>query len=165
MEIINKYISRNYEIKDRFDAGLILFGPEVKSCKLGKINFKGAYCGLLTSGGKDFKSARDLKFSSELSLWLKNFYIAPYPPAKREQQNYNPNRPRKLLLKRKELNYLLGKSKEKRIAIVPLRIYTKSGFVKVEIATAQGLKKYDKREKIKEKEFKRRKQRVLRIKN
>ena len=159
MKIINKYISRNYEIKDKFEAGLVLFGPEVKSCKLGQVNFKGAYCGLGEGAREGFGS------TGIQNLFLKNFYIAPYPPAKREQQNYNPNRPRKLLLKRKELDYLLGKSKEKRITIVPLRIYTKSGFVKVEIATAQGLKKYDKREKIKEKEFRRRKQRILRIKN
>ena len=155
MKIINKYISRNYEIKDRFEAGLVLLGPEVKSCKLGKVNFKGAYCGFGTGAREDFES------TGIQNLFLKNFYIAPYPPANREQQNYNPNRPRKLLLKRKELDYLLGASKEKRIAIVPLRIYTKSGFVKIEIAAAHGLKKYDKREKVKKEEFERKRRRLV----
>lgn len=135
-ELINRYISTQYELKDRFEAGIILTGPEVKSCKLKAINFKGAYCG--------FENGE---------LHLKNFYIAPYKPAKREQRSYDPYRPRKLLLHKKELLKIEMRVKTPGITAVPIRMYTKRGFVKLEISLAQGLKKYDKREKIKKREL------------
>jgi len=139
MEIINKNITKNFDIKKTIQAGIVLSGPEVKSCKTGEVSFKGAYCGFIDN-----------------NLYLKNFYIAPYKPAKGAQLDYNPYQPRKLLLSRKELRFLQGKVGEKGITILPNRIYTKSRLVKIEVAVAQGLKKHDKREKIKKKEFARR---------
>jgi SsrA-binding protein len=147
MEVINKQISRNYEIIKKFEAGIILTGPEVKSAKLSNLNFKAAYCAI---GG-----------TQQEGLRLKNFYIAPYLPAKREQVSFDPYRPRQLLLHQKELDFLFGKLKEAGMTVIPLRIYTKHHLVKLEIGLARGLKKYDKREKIKEEEFKRRKQRLV----
>lgn len=152
MEVRNKYIRHDYAIKDRFEAGIELTGPEVKSCKLGRVSFKGAYCGFETTHNKQ-------KVVHE-ELYIKSLDIAPYLPAKREQRSYRTTRGRKLLLRKKEIDFLRGRSKEPGITIVPLRLYTKKRLIKLEIALAQGLKKYDKREKIKERDFLRRKQRI-----
>ena len=136
MQLINTYISSQYELKDRFEAGIILTGPEVKSCKMKSINFKGAYC--------SYKSG---------DLYIKNLYIAPYKPARREQDSYDPYRPRKLLLHKKELLEIEMRVKTPGNTVVPFRLYSKHGLVKLEIAVAQGLKKYDKREKIKKRDI------------
>lgn len=139
MYIINKYISKNYEVKDKFEVGIVLTGAEVKSCKQKLVGFKGAYCSFDGSG-----------------LYLTNFYIGPYIFAKQEQKAYDPYHRRKLLLHKKELNFLQGKVKEQRWTILPLRMYVKRRLIKFEIATAKGLKKYDKREKIKKEEINKR---------
>jgi tmRNA-binding protein len=89
-----------------------------------------------------------------------NFNIPPYQP-KNTPKDYDENRPRKLLLKRKEIKYLIGKIKEKKLIIIPTKIYSKRNLIKVEIALAKALKKYEKREKIKEREFRRIKERFL----
>lgn len=146
MEIKNKHVSRLYEITKRLSAGIVLTGAEVKSCKAGRMNFTGAYCGLNPEGTR---------------LILKNFYIAPYAPAKREQIGYNPYRERVLLLKKQEVAFVFGKLKENGITIVPMRLYTDRRLVKCEIGVARGLKKYDKREKLQKEEFVRRKQRIV----
>lgn len=168
MELANKYISRNFEVRKSYEAGIVLTGPEVKACKMGQVNFKGAYCAFgdkIASDivARDNKSIRyknhPLAVTSS-SLFLKKCYIAPYVPAKREQKGYDPYFPRLLLLNHKELFFLRSKINEKGMSIMPIKFYTKNRLIKLEIALVQGLKKYDKREKIKQKEFKKRRQQM-----
>lgn len=140
----NKRAYYDYDILETFTAGIVLTGPEVKSVKTGLADFKGAFAGF--EGGE---------------LWLKNFFIAPYPPAQRKQLHYNPHQQRKLLLQTKEIKYLAGKLKEKGLTLIPLKILNKRGLIKVELGLAKGRKKADKRELIKKREFNRRKERLL----
>jgi len=141
--IQNKEVFKNYEILEKFEAGIELYGFEVKSIFSGKGSLKGSY---VSKKGNE--------------LFLINFYLPPYQE-KNTPSFYNPSRPRKLLLKRKEINYLLSKLKNKSLTIVPLRIYNKNRLIKVEIALVRGLKKFEIREKIKKREFQREKERIL----
>jgi SsrA-binding protein len=141
--IQNREVFHHYEILERFNAGIELKGFEVKSLFSGKGSLKGSY----VSYNKN-------------ELFLKNFYLPPYQE-KNTPKNYNPNRDRKLLLKKKEINYLLNKIKQPGLTIIPLKIYANNRLIKVEIALAKGLKKYEKREKIKKREFQRQKERIL----
>lgn len=139
----NKKAYHDYEILKKFEAGISLNGQEVKSIRLGRANIKGAY--ITFSGGEAF---------------LTGATIPPYQP-KNAPQNYNDKRERKLLLKKKELKYLIGKEKEKGLTFIPLKIYTKGRIIKLELAIARGKKKKDIREAIKKKDFDRDKQRFL----
>lgn len=152
MKIIteNKKGLFNYEILEKFSAGIILEGPEVKSVKAGKINLAGSYISLQLN-----------KKNHKIEPWLLNCHISPYSKAGYSQKNYNPLKPRKLLLNKKEIRYLIGKEKEKGLTILPISVYLKGGLVKMEIAIARGRKKIDKREKIKKRDFERRKQRLV----
>jgi SsrA-binding protein len=141
--IQNKDIYRSYEILERFTAGIELKGFEAKAIFSGKGSLKGSY---VSYKGKE--------------LFLKNFYLPPYQE-KNTPKDYNPSRDRKLLLHRKEINYLLNKIKQPGLTIVPLKIYNQNRLIKVEIALVKGLKKYEKREKIKKREFQRQKERAL----
>ncbi len=141
----NKKAYHNYKISDTLEAGLVLSGPEVKSVKKGQINLKGSYISLDGRG----------------EAWLVNAYVAPYKPAKTVQKNYNPHQARKLLLKKKELSFLIGKQKEKGTTLIPLKVYLKNRLIKLEIGIAHGKKKYDKREEIKKRDFTKRKRRLL----
>jgi SsrA-binding protein len=141
--IQNRDIYRSYEILERFTAGIELKGFEVKAIFSGKGSLKGSY---VSYKGKE--------------LFLKNFYLPPYQE-KNTPKDYNPLRDRKLLLHRKEINYLLNKIKQPGLTIVPLKIYNQNRLIKVEIALVKGLKKYEKREKIKKREFQRQKERAL----
>jgi SsrA-binding protein len=141
--IQNRDIYRSYEILERFTAGIELYGFEVKSIFSGKGSLKGSY---VSYKGKE--------------LFLKNFYLPPYQE-KNTPKDYDPSRDRKLLLHRKEINYLLNKIKQPGLTIVPLKIYNQNRLIKVEIALVKGLKKYEKREKIKKREFQRQKERAL----
>jgi SsrA-binding protein len=141
--IQNRDIYRSYEILERFIAGIELYGFEVKAIFSGKGSLKGSY---VSYKGKE--------------LFLKNFYLPPYQE-KNTPKDYNPLRDRKLLLHRKEINYLLNKIKQPGLTIVPLKIYNQNRLIKVEIALVKGLKKYEKREKIKKREFQRQKERAL----
>jgi SsrA-binding protein len=141
--IQNRDIYRSYEILERFTAGIELKGFEVKAIFSGKGSLKGSY---VSYKGKE--------------LFLKNFYLPPYQE-KNTPKDYDPSRDRKLLLHRKEINYLLNKIKQPGLTIVPLRIYNQNRLIKVEIALVKGLKKYEKREKIKKREFQRQKERAL----
>ncbi len=138
----NKKAYFDYEILEKLEAGIILSGHEVKSTKTGHINLKGSYVTI-----------------SNNEAHLLNSHIAPYRFA--DLKDYNPTRTRKLLLHRKEINHLIGKSQTKGISLVPLRVYIKNNFIKIEIGIARGKKKYDKREDIKKKEAKRNIQRAL----
>ena len=144
MQIIqNKKAYYNYKISDTFEAGLILSGPEVKAVKKGSLDFKGSY----------------VIIDNNLEAWLTNFYIAPYKSAGAFQKNYNSRQPRKLLLNKKQLRFLIGKQKGS--IIVPLQVYTKNNLIKLEIGIGTGKKKYDKREDIKKRDFERRKRKIL----
>lgn len=141
----NKRAFFDYAIEDRWEAGIVLFGPEVKSVKNGHVNLKGSYVDAI---GRE--------------IWLINCHISPYQPAKLHQKNYNPERRRKLLLKQKEIKEIAGKLTQKRLTLLPLSVYTKGGLVKVDIGLGRGRKKADKRELIKKRDDKRRIKRALR---
>ncbi len=138
----NKKAFFDYEILEKFEAGIVLTGGEVKSIKSGQASLRGAY--VTEMNGK---------------LHLTGAHVSAYQPA--NQTDHNPTRPRPLLLKSKELKYLRGKLKEKGLTLIPLRMYTKRSLVKLEIGLAKGKKKYDKRQQIKRREDDRRIRRSL----
>jgi len=144
--ISNPGVFYHYNILERFEAGIELKGFEVKALREGKGSLKGSYVTI-----------------KDNEVYLVNFNIPPYQP-KNTPKDYDENRPRKLLLKRKEINYLIGKVKEKGVTIIPIKVYSKGNLIKVEIALAKGLKKYEKREKIKEREFQKTKERAIKEK-
>ena len=134
----NKKAYFDYEILERFEAGIVLKGKEVKSLKTHRTNLEGAF--VVIKDGEAF---------------IINWYIPPYQPANKTGE-VNSERTRKLLLKKKEINYLLGKTKEKGLTLVPLKVYTtNTGKIKLEIGLAKGRKKKDKREIIKKRESER----------
>lgn len=133
----NKRATFDYELQDRFEAGLVLTGPEVKSVKTGHISLKGSFVTL--HGGE---------------LFLTNANIPQYPFAK-NVTSYDSHRSRKLLVKRSEIKSLLGKMHAQGLTLVPLRVYTKKRLIKLEFAVARGKKAFDKRSDIAKKEAKR----------
>lgn len=145
----NKRAFFDYQILERFEAGVSLIGQEVKSIKSGRINLKGSYIVLKQP------------FKRRLSeVFLIGCNIPPYQP-KNAPPDYNPQRSRKLLLKKSEIKYLIGKSKQKGLTMIPLRVYTKKGKIKLEFAIVKGRKKKDKREIIKKKEIEKEIKRTL----
>lgn len=141
----NKLAYHNFTVIETLEAGLALAGPEVKSIKAGGLNLKGAYVSLLGD-----REARLIKA-----------YVAPYKPAALVQRTYDPYRERRLLLHRRELKYLLGKSGEPGLTLLPLEVYLSHGLIKIKIAVARGKKKFDKRESIKKRDFERRKKQLV----
>ncbi|TET84404.1 MAG: SsrA-binding protein SmpB [Candidatus Nealsonbacteria bacterium] len=141
--IENKKAYFKYRILEKFEAGISLIGQEVKSIKLGRINLAGSYVVLK---GEE--------------VYLIGANIPPYQP-KNVPADYNPERSRKLLLKKSEIKYLIGKVKQRGLTLVPLKVYTKRGKIKLEFGVAKGKKKADKRELIKKREFEREKERFL----
>jgi len=139
----NKKAYFNYQILEKFEAGVSLIGQEVKSLKTRGVNLAGSY----------------VIIKNEEAYWI-GAKIAPYQP-KNTPADYNPERSRKLLLKKSEIKYLIGKSKQKGLTLIPLRIYTKRGKIKVEFGIAKGKKKFDKRELIRKRETERENERVL----
>jgi SsrA-binding protein len=139
----NRQASFRYELIDRYEAGLQLMGSEVKSLRAGRVQLKDAYAALTPDG----------------EVWLHNVHIAPYAPASR--QNHEPERPRKLLLHRHEIERLIGTTAEKGLTLVPTRMYFKGPKAKVEIALARGKDVGDKRRSLKEKDQKREIERAL----
>jgi SsrA-binding protein len=123
----NRPAGHNYFLMDRYEAGLVLTGTEVKAARDGKIQLKDAY------GTVDRNEA-----------WLVNAHISQYSHGNRE--NHPPVRNRKLLLHRKEIDKLLGVTREKGLALIPTKVYLKGGRIKVELAVARGKKLHDKRE-------------------
>ncbi|OJI07869.1 SsrA-binding protein [bacterium CG10_46_32] len=136
----NKQVFAEYEILDTFEAGMKLTGPEVKSVKSGQIKLLGSFASLNPSNGL---------------LRLTGAHISPYKPAAGAQMNYDPTRPRVLLMNKKEITSLIGKLKEKRLSLVPLSIYSKSGIIKVELGLVRGKKQYEKREQLKKRDIER----------
>ncbi len=139
----NRRAKYDYKILQRFEAGLELKGHEVKSIKQGSMSLKGAYVIIKTN-----------------EAYLINAYVSPYRLAV-NLTDYDPERPRKLLLHRKELRTLIGKIKLKGLTLVPIRVYTKRSKIKLEFGVARGRRKSDKRELIKKREIKRKIERVM----
>ena len=139
----NRQARFRFELLDKLECGIVLVGSEVKSLRQGTAQLKDAYA-----------QVRDGE------LWLYNLHIAPYAPAARD--NHEPERPRKLLAKRREIDRLIGQQQEKRLTLVPTRIYFKGRHAKVEISLARGKDRFDKRQSIKERDVKREMQRALR---
>ena len=133
----NKKAGFDYEILEKFEAGVVLFGQEVKSIKTGHINLSGSYISL-TSG----------------EPFLVGVKVPPYQP-NNAGADYGDERQKKLLLNKKEIDYLMGKAKTKGFSLIPLKVYEKNGRIKLEFGLAKGKKKYDKKAKIKERDVER----------
>ena len=142
----NRRANFDYEILEKFEAGIKLQGFEVKSLKQKQGSLDGAYV-TIESG----------------EVFLINMHIPPFQPAN-APDDYDPYRKRKLLLTKKEINKLVGKDQEKGLTIVPIKLYNARNLVKVEVAVARGKKKYDKREALKKKAIKRDIERTLKDK-
>lgn len=138
--IRNRKALHDYHILDRWEAGIVLLGPEVKSLREGKAQLRDAY-GKIQNG----------------ELYLVGAHISPYDPASRD--NHEARRDRKLLMHRREVRRLIGKVVEKGLTLVPLSMYFKNGKVKVELALASGKRQYDKRATIKAKDIRRARER------
>ncbi len=141
----NKKAFHDYHIDAKYEAGMVLSGPEVKSLRAGKVNLRDGYANINSRG----------------EMMLHNVHISFYPFA-----THNPNEPmrvRKLLLHKREIKKLIGKLKEKGLALIPLKIYFKeNGKAKVELGLARGKRQYDKRASLREKETNRELQRAMR---
>lgn len=141
----NRKARFNYEFLETYEAGIELTGPEVKSIKSGHI-----------SVNESFATVKNGE------LWLTNAHISPYKPA--SVNNSEPTRPRKLFLKKKEIDHLLGKVQAEGFTIVPTKVYLNHGLVKIELALARGRKTHDKREVIKKRDIDREVSRELKNK-
>jgi SsrA-binding protein len=139
----NRYASYRYELLERFECGIVLAGTEVKALRASGAQLKDGYATI-----------------REGELWLHSVHIPPYPPASRE--NHDPERPRKLLLHRAEIERIAERVAERGLTLVPTRVYFKVAHAKVEIALARGKDLYDKRQTIRERESKRDMERGLR---
>src|SRR5918992_2087919 len=137
----NRQAAFRFNLLEKIEAGIELRGSEVKSVRNGSVQLKDAYA-----------EVRDGE------VWLRNMHIAPYDPAR---ENHDPERPRKLLLHKREIERLIGQTAEKGLTIVPTRVYFSGPRAKVELAVARGKDMYDKRRSIKEKDQKREIQRAL----
>lgn len=140
----NKRANFDYQILDKYEAGLVLSGQEVKSVKMGHISLKESF---VTIKGNE--------------LYLTNAHITPYKHAG-DIKNYDPTNPRKLLLKKSEIKHLTGKVRTQGLTLVPIRVYTKKRLLKLEFGVGKGKKKFDKRADIAKKEDERKMKRALR---
>lgn len=144
--IQNRKARHDYTIEEEVEAGIMLTGSEVKSLRAGRANLRDAYAG-----------------EKDGALWLFNSYIAPYDQAGRF--NHESRRARKLLLHRRQINKLLGKLRQKGMALVPISLYfTGRGLAKVKLGIGTGKRQYEKRESIKQREWKRQQSQLLRQK-
>jgi SsrA-binding protein len=123
----NRQAGHNYFLLERFEAGMVLTGTEVKAARDGKVQLKDAYATVIDN-----------------EAWLVNAHISQYSHGNRE--NHPPVRNRKLLLHRREIDKLRGETREKGLALIPTRMYLKNGRIKCEVAVAKGKKLHDKRE-------------------
>jgi SsrA-binding protein len=139
----NRKALHEYHIVDTYEAGLVLAGPEVKSVRAGKVSLNEAFARI--DNGE---------------AWIYDMHISPYDPASR--WNVDPDRPRKLLLHRREIRRLIGATQQEGFTLVPLELYVKDGLVKAAIALARGKKHFDRREDMKKRDADREIQRALR---
>lgn len=136
MELKNKKARFNYQISETIEAGLVLRGTEVKSIRAGKLSFRDSYAAF--EGSEAF---------------LYNLYINPYSQGNRN--NHEPERRRKLLLKKHQIKRLAGKVRERGFSLVPLKVYFKKGYAKVELGLGKGKTKGDRRETIRRRDMQR----------
>ena len=141
-EIKNRQAYHEYFIDATYEAGIVLLGTEVKSIRDGRVSFNDAYC-LINHG----------------EIWLKSLHIAQYSHG--TVNNHDPLRDRKLLLEKREIRRIEAKLKEKGYTLVPLKIYFKEKYAKVQIGLAKGKKLHDKRETLKQKDVEREMKRFL----
>jgi SsrA-binding protein len=139
----NRRARHKFEWIEKIEAGIVLRGSEVKSLRTGKAQMTDAYA--VIDGGE---------------VWLRNLHIPPYEPASRE--NHEPERPRKLLLHKAEIERLIGKTAEKGLTLIPTRIYFKGPRAKVELALARGKQQRDRRREIRDRDIQREVERELR---
>ena len=144
--IYNKQAKFDYEILDSYEAGVVLFGHEVKSVKAGQISLKGAFV--------------TLRSSPQPELFLTNANISKYKQAG-PLPGHDPMRPRKLLMHKSQITTLIGKLQQTGLTLVPLSVYTKNNRVKLQFGLGRGKKKFDKRETIKKRETDREIRRVI----
>ncbi len=139
---VNRRARRDYDILDTYQAGIVLTGPEIKSVRERRVDLRDAYA--------QFERGE---------VWLYNMHIGPYGPSSRENQP--PRRTRKLLLHRREIDRLIGRTVERGLTLIPLRLYLQRGYAKVEIGLARGRRQWDKRRAIAEREARREEERAL----
>ncbi|MBM7707206.1 SsrA-binding protein [Chryseomicrobium aureum] len=142
----NKKASHDYFIEDTMEAGLVLQGTEIKSIRNGRVQLKDAFIRIRNN-----------------EAWISNMHISPYEQGNRF--NHDPLRVRKLLLHKKQIAELIGKTKRDGYTIVPLKMYVKNGYAKVLIGLGKGKKDYDKRSDMKKKEAKREIERAFKTRN
>jgi SsrA-binding protein len=130
----NRKAKFDYQVLEKFEAGMVLLGQEVKAIRTGRMGLKGSY----------------VVFKGE-ELYLIGANIPPYQP-KNALPDYDPERSRKLLLNKAEIKHLLGKTKEKGLTLIPLKVYTKYAKIKLEFGIGKGKKRLDKREQIKKRD-------------
>lgn len=140
---VNRKARHEYHIDETYEAGLVLTGSEIKAIRAGRVNLQDAYA-VIRNG----------------EAWLLNMHIGPWHQAGR--QGHEPRRDRKLLLHRYQIDRLAGKVQAKGYTLVPLRLYLRDGWAKVELALARGKKLYDKREAIRKRDMEREIDRALR---
>lgn len=140
----NKKGLYDYEVLEKFEAGLVLHGNEVKSIRSGNVSMKGSYVSL-----KDGE------------LYLVNMHVSQYQYAA-ANKNHDPERRRKLLMHNREIQSLIGKMKQKGLTLIPISLYNKNRRIKLEFALARGKKKHDKRETIKKRDSDRRLKQLMR---
>ena len=133
----NQTAYHNYFIEDKIEAGMVLFGTEIKSIRAGKVNLKDSYANIKNG-----------------EVYISGMHISPYEHG--NIFNKNPLRDRKLLLKKREINRLIGLTKQKGYTLIPISIYFKGNFVKLELGIGKGKKLYDKRQDIAKKDAERR---------
>jgi len=138
----NRKAFHDYFIEETYEAGIVLTGTEIKSVRAGALNLRDAYAQVRNG-----------------ELWLENVHISPYEAGNRF--NVDPYRTRKLLMRRREINRLMGRAQEKGLTIVPLRVYLKKNRAKVEVALAKGKRQYDKRDTISKRDATREIERAL----
>ena len=140
---INRKVRHEYSILQSFEAGIVLQGTEVKSCREGKVSLVDSYAQIKGN-----------------EVWLVGMHINPYKHG--NINNHETTRTRKLLLNSSEIRKLIGKVKEKGLTLIPYRVYFRRGKVKVELVLAKGKKVYDKREDIRKRDFQREQERKIR---
>ena len=143
---VNRKAGHDYHLTDRFEAGLVLQGTEVKAAREGRVNLKDSYAA-----------------EKNGELYLMQCHISPYSHAFYE--NHEPLRPRKLLLHRREMRRLIGKISQRGLTLIPTRIYFRKGRLKVELALAKGKRQHDRRAALRERDLKREVQTELKERN
>jgi SsrA-binding protein len=134
----NRRARHDYAIEETYEAGMVLTGPEVKSLRAGRATLSDAYARVTPDGS---------------AVWIENLHIPPYEMS--DTRGYDPKRPRKLLLHRGEIGRLVGKTAERGLTLIPLKIYFTRGLAKMELGLGKGKRQFEKRQAIAEREHKR----------